>query len=104
MRGMPIQRPCLNCNQLTTHGTRCPTCTTHTSTQRAARRPPRPHYTGDYRRRAKQTRDNATHCWICGQGPRPGDPWQADHLYPADPNSPLLPAHRSCNAARGNRT
>lgn len=103
MGGMNVHRPCLDCGQLTTNGTRCPTCATRTATQRAARRPPRTHYTGDYRRRAKQVRDNATHCWICGNPARPGDPWQADHLHPGDPDSPLLPAHRSCNAARGNR-
>lgn len=34
-------------------------------------------------------------------GPRRGDPWEADHVAAGDPDSPLLPAHRSCNRRRG---
>ena len=97
-----IKRPCLDCGTLTPKA-RCAPCATRISTQRANARPPRPHYTGDYRKRAAQVRANATHCWICGRGPIDGDPWQADHLQPGNPDSPLLPAHRSCNASRGNR-
>ena len=41
--------------------------------------------------------------WLCGGGAVPGDPWQADHVIPGNPDSPLAPAHRSCNAARGNK-
>ena len=90
-------RPCLNCSTPTTR-TRCPRC-------QAAREKARPkdHYKGNYQARARQVRAAATHCWICQQGPIPGDPWQADHIRPGDPTSPLLPAHRSCNARRGNR-
>jgi hypothetical protein len=40
---------------------------------------------------------------LCGGGARPNDPWQADHVIPGDADSPLAPAHRSCNAARGNK-
>lgn len=101
---MATPRPCLDCQQLTTNGTRCPTCQRAIARQRQAAKPFKPHYAGNYRKRAAEVRANATHCWICGNGPRDGDPWQADHLVPADPTSPLLPAHRSCNAARGNRT
>jgi len=97
-----IKRPCFDCGTLTP-ATRCPPCATRIATQRANKRPPRPHYSGDYRRRAAQVRANATHCWICGRGAIDGDPWQADHLQPGNPDSPLLAAHRSCNAARGNR-
>lgn len=61
-------------------------------------------YAGDYRRRAKAIRDHAEFCWLCGGGAREDDPWQADHVIPGDPNSPLAPAHRSCNASRGNRS
>lgn len=95
-------RPCIECGTLSPT-TRCTAC--HHKHQRttAKPKPPRAHYAGDYRKRAAQVRATATHCWICGQTARPNDPWQADHLNPGDPNSPLLPAHRSCNAARGNR-
>lgn len=93
---MPIQRPCLTCNKLTTNPRRCPTCHHHhTTTSRL-------HYRGNYKRRAKQITDNATTCHLCGQGPRPNDPWTADHVTPGDtsPTAPLLPAHRSCNSSR----
>jgi hypothetical protein len=99
---MPIQRPCLDCRRLTT-GNRCPTC--HTRRQAltdAHRAHKREHYKGDYQARAKQVRLNATHCWLCGLGPIEGDPWQADHVYPGNPDSPLAPAHRSCNIRRSN--
>jgi len=61
-------------------------------------------------------RENTTVCWICGEGAREGDPWQADHVVPRslvtdaptgvqegtpDANiSGLLGAHRSCNIKR----
>jgi hypothetical protein len=98
------RRRCLDCGNVTTNGTRCETC--HTELRRARERgrhrPPRirPHYAGDYQRRARFVRQNATVCWICLQGPRPNDPWTADHLTPGDPKSVLLPAHRSCNSRR----
>lgn len=91
-------RPCLNCGRPTPQ-TRCSECEARKQTLRNARRT---HYHGDYRRRARQVRTEAERCWLCGDGPRPDDPWQADHVTPGDPNSLLLPAHRSCNARRGN--
>ena len=99
-----IRRPCLNCRTLTTNPTRCNTCTTKHNQQTP--RPPRPHYSGNYKRRAKEIRDNATYCWICNEGPRDNDPFTADHLYPGDTSqdAQLLPAHRSCNSSRGNTT
>ena len=84
-----LPRPCLGCGTLTTTS-RCEPC------QRTARN----HYTGTYAARAKQVRDTATVCWICREGTRTGDPWTADHYYPGDPTSPLLPAHKSCNSRR----
>lgn len=64
---------------------------------------PRPHYQGDYKRRAKEVCAKAEACWICGDGKRDHDPWTADHVIPGDSNSLLLPAHKSCNSRRGNR-
>ena len=56
----------------------------------------RNHYKGDYATRAKQVREATTHCYLCGQGPRVNDPFQADHVF--GPNDPTLAgAHRSCN-------
>jgi hypothetical protein len=60
-------------------------------------------YSGDYKRRAKAVRQQAVNCHICGDPARINDPWEADHINPADPTSKLLPAHRSCNERRGNK-
>ena len=94
-------RPCIepDCPRLT-RGTRC---AEHQRQHDRARNARRTHYQGDYRKRAKQVRDSAVLCHLCGQGARPGDPWTADHVRPGDPTSPLRPAHKSCNSRRGNR-
>lgn len=96
-------RACLTCGALQAHGSRCERCHAKVQTARTARRD-RPHYNYAYRKRAKHVRDTAVVCWLCGGMARPNDPWTADHVLPADPNSPLLAAHRSCNSSRGNRT
>ena len=96
-----IKRPCLNCGTLTTQ-TRCDTCTTIHN--RARNNKPKPaHRRGNYKQRAKQIVQQATHCWLCGQGKRDNDPFTADHVIAGDLYSPLLPAHRTCNSRRGNR-
>ena len=59
-------------------------------------------YGGDYRRRAKQIKSQATHCHICNKAFGYGDRVEADHLIPGEPGSPLAPAHRECNRKRGN--
>lgn len=97
---MPIPKPCLTCGQPTTGNSRCRDCQTELDHQRNQRRN---HYKGDYKRIAKQVRENAAQCWLCGLGTKPDDPWTADHIRPGDPTSPLAPAHRSCNSRRGNR-
>ena len=96
-------RTCLTCGALHHNSSRCDTCQLQRDNQRTRNRN-RKHYDYTYRKAAKVVRDNAKFCWICGEGARPDDPWQADHLIPADLHSPLAPAHRSCNARRGNRT
>lgn len=98
-RAFPI--PCLDCGQLTTYANRCQT---HEAIQIAKReaKKDKSHYSGDYKKRAKLVRDAAEICWICGQGEIANDPWTADHYYAGNPDSPLLPAHRSCNSRRGN--
>jgi hypothetical protein len=60
-------------------------------------------YSGDYKRRAKAVREQAVNCHICGDPARTNDPWTADHIIAGDRNSPLAPAHRSCNERRGNK-
>jgi len=103
----PFMRPCIECGLLS-RGTRCATHGAgYRSRQNKLKDTPerkakkKQYYNADYRRRAKHVRDTALLCHLCNKGARPNDPWQADHLIPGDPNSPLLPAHRSCNASRG---
>src|SRR2546427_13264263 len=75
----------------TAHGNRCP--------EHAIPALPR---SGTYTRTARRIVDEATYCWLCGGGPRPDDPFVADHVLPrayggADSIDNLRPAHRSCN-------
>ena len=96
-------RPCLTCGTPTGQGSYCPAHTkpkTDTPQRKAKKRE---QYNADYHRLAKHVRETATHCWICGGGPRPHDPWQADHITPGDLAGGLAAAHRSCNAKRGNK-
>ena len=95
---MAIMRPCLDCRQLSANGSRCLICTRKRSAGRSAGRA---HYRGDYGKRAAEVRAAATTCWLCGQGAKVDDPWTADHVEPGNPDSVLLPAHRSCNSSRG---
>ena len=97
---MAPRRPCINCGAVVTT-TRCKGCE---SVRNIARHAARPHYAGDYRKRAAEVRASAVTCWLCGGAARSGDPWTADHVRSGDPDSPLLPAHRSCNSSRGGRT
>lgn len=102
-------KPCLECgvlsrnNRCDEHQARIDQAKERKRDTPERRAKKRSYYNTDYQRRAKHVRDTATHCHICGEGPRGGDPWQADHLEPGNPTSPLAPAHRSCNAKRGNR-
>ena len=109
-----MNRPCLDCGQLTTASSRCPICKTKRERNYRASRPNpdrtnRPHHTDPtYRRESRALRqlwnaDPLTRCWLCGDHARPGDPWQADHFNPGEVGGVLLPAHRSCNARRGAR-
>jgi hypothetical protein len=61
-------------------------------------------YDGDYRKRAAEVRATTTVCWLCGEGWRAGDPWQADHVEAGNRYSELRGAHRSCNIGRANRS
>ena len=99
MSGVP--KPCLGCGALSP-ATRCDNCAKAKAREWDQRRDPakRQHYTGNYKRKAKEVREAPGNCWLCHEGERLGDPWQADHVVPGDPNSLLLKAHRSCNIKR----
>jgi 5-methylcytosine-specific restriction endonuclease McrA len=49
---------------------------------------------------------NATRCGLCGEGPRPGDPFVCDHIVPrarggASVASNLQAVHKSHNDRKG---
>lgn len=102
-----FQRPCEKCGRLTRNGFLCDFHRAEAKQLKDLRDRERKirsgQYSGSYKARAKVVRDNAQVCHLCGEGFRFDDPWQADHVVPGNPESPLLPAHRSCNARRGNR-
>ena len=100
---MGIRQVCLGCGSLTMNGSRCESCAAR---RERARSLSRPHYRGNYQTRAKQVRTAANNdpncvCWLCGETARVDDPWTADHVEPGNPDSVLMPAHRSCNSRRG---
>jgi hypothetical protein len=97
---MAFNKPCLKCKTLHKNNSICDSCQRGVD---ATRNASRPHYKGNYAKQAKQVRETATVCWLCGQGKRLDDPFTADHYYPGDPTSPLIAAHRSCNSRRGNK-
>lgn len=100
---MPFKRPCLDCGIIINTGTRCDRHQSEYRSKIEARRiNNRQHYKGNYKQRSKQVRENAVICWICKEEAKLDDPWTADHYFPGIPNSPLLPAHRSCNSRRKN--
>lgn len=96
-------KPCLGCGTLTRER-RCPDCHAKRLAEMPKPKGRDRHYRGDYDKRAKAVRDSTERCWICGEGARAGDPWQADHIIDGDPYSPLLGAHRSCNIRRSRQT
>lgn len=94
-------KPCLDCGRLGPDS-RCDNCRKAVERIRSRERGSRPHYSGDYRKRAAAVRANAVACYWCGDGFSPSNPVQADHLLPADPSSPLVAACRRCNITRSN--
>ena len=101
-------RPCLSCNQLhRDSGDYCVDCRKAREREKENNPKRKAHkaglYNAEYQRLAKLVRANAVTCHLCNKGYIQGDPWTADHLDAGNPNSPLAPAHRSCNSRRGNK-
>jgi hypothetical protein len=94
--------PCLDCGGLTRGRNRCDTHYRKYLIKYEATRN-RSHYKGDYQTRAKRVRESATVCWLCLEAFTDPREITADHYYPGDPLSPLLPAHLSCNSSRQDR-
>ena len=104
---MRFNKPCLACGELSKDNY-CPTCKKAIDRRRDAdpirREKKRTLYSNTYRKNAALVRATATTCHLCGEGYKPHDPWEADHIYPhLGDASPLAPAHRSCNQTRGNK-
>jgi hypothetical protein len=108
-----MKQPCLDCGKVS-DGTRCPRCqgrhTKQRNDQQTRRRSTsggRPQYGSGWAKLSRGLRLGATTCWVCGKGPDPQDPWQADHIIPAEKTGggggPVAAAHRSCNISRANK-
>jgi len=102
MSAYRFRKPCLDCGVLTQNPSRCEDCAAVYARKMDSDRDKtkRSLYKGNYRSRAREVRESAVTCWICGGPAVEKDPWQADHVIPDDPDSPLAPAHRSCNIKR----
>jgi hypothetical protein len=102
MGGHSFKKPCLKCGALIRGASYCGGCAPVKvdSPERKAKK--KALYGGDYRRRAQAVKNSATHCHICSKPFEWGDTIEADHLH-ATPDSPLLPAHRTCNRLKGNK-
>jgi hypothetical protein len=101
---MKFKKPCLDCGALS-YNSRCDIHTRRIAQLKDVRRAEHKKtlYNKDYKNAARNVRETAIVCHLCGDGARANDPWQADHLNAGDPQSPLAAAHRSCNASRGNK-
>lgn len=56
-------------------------------------------------------KDGEIRCYICGDGERPGDPWEAEHRIArrgvrrgAHDGSNVVHAHASCNRLKGTQS
>jgi 5-methylcytosine-specific restriction endonuclease McrA len=104
-----FMRPCLDCGTLA-RGSRCETHQAEADRKnekrkdtylRRARKAAL--YDSNYKKKRRALLAVATHCHLCGRPFTPYDRIEADHVIAGDPTSPLLPAHRFCNASRGNK-
>jgi 5-methylcytosine-specific restriction endonuclease McrA len=97
-------RECLTCGALIPARQKCRRCEAERQRNRV-----RPHYDGDYDRRAAIVRATPGPCHLCGEwvdvtlpAGHPLAP-EADHVTPGDPASELRLAHRQCNQRKGAR-
>lgn len=106
---MRFKKPCIECGVLTNGGTRCDYHQNLVEKlheiKRAEVKRKSGQYSGSYKRRAAEVRASALVCWLCGEGARAGDPWQADHVVPAESGqiAELRAAHATCNRRRSNK-
>lgn len=107
---MAFNKPCIVCGTLS-RGTRCEQHQTELDQRKQAAKDKDPTlkakkatlYGYRYQQARRTVKATATECHICKKPFTPTDKIDADHLYPGDPTSPLLPAHSRCNRSRGNK-
>ena len=91
--------PCLDCGALVLGRNRCDIHYRQYIIKYEARRN-REHYAGSYKTRARKIKQSARVCWICLEPFKNRNEITADHYFPGQIDSPLLPAHLSCNSSR----
>ena len=105
-----FMKPCIICGTLS-RGTRCEQHQKELDQRKQAAKEKNPAHqekkkalygNKNYRQERARVVATATICHICNKPFIYGDRIEADHLYPGDPTSPLLPAHRKCNQQKGN--
>lgn len=87
-------KPCIKCGTLTKLGSYC---NQHLQQKQGL------YNNARYRKHREYIRATATHCHICKQPFTDRKQISADHIEPGNLESPLLPAHISCNSKRGDK-
>ena len=111
-----FRRPCLKCGGTTSPGgTYCDTHERELGQARNLQRDNDPKrkekkkllYNSDYQKARREivayVRANGFICYLCNKPIELTQDIDIDHVEPANPNSQLLPTHRTCNRSRGNR-
>lgn len=112
-----FRRPCLKCGGTTSPGgTYCATHERELEQARNLKRDSDPKrkekkkilYNSDYQKKRREivewVRANGFVCYLCKQNIEPTHEIDIDHVEAGNPDSQLLPTHRTCNRSRGNRT
>ena len=106
---MKFKKPCLDCGSLSFEN-RCPRHLSEYNARRAERfnlpsrkEKKRNLYNSDYIKRSKPIRETATNCYLCGEPFTDRKQIQIDHCYPSMPDTPLAPAHASCNRNKSDK-
>lgn len=87
-------KPCIKCGVLSSGGSYC---AEHLKEKKGRYNDP------VYKKLREHIRATATHCHLCGKAFTDRKEITADHIRAGDKNSPLAPAHLSCNSRRGDK-
>jgi hypothetical protein len=101
-----FKKPCLDCGSLS-YENRCPRHMSIYNARRAERfnsinrkEKKKNLYTPEYQRAAKQLRQSATNCYLCGEAFTDRTQIQIDHVFPSRADTPLAPSHATCNRTK----